>query len=296
MKSLYYWLIKFGQTVVSLLLILFFNRIGTARKVRKQKEDRGGKAVSLIANGPSAREIVKDRRDLLEDTDLMVLNNFGNQDVFFQLKPRYYIIIDPGYFDFNFTNPGLDEKTSDNARTEGRKLMDNFKKVDWEMKLFIPDTKSGRKAVKLYVDNPNIKVVLFNGTRVLGFDGFQNAMYGYGSGISSSRNVIIPAMILMIILGYKKVLLYGCELSWTKTMDVDPENGRMFFNDHHFYSKSEIRYFGKGAYLWWLKVIAEDLEGVEQVAKFAVKRGVSIVNRTKGSFIDSFEYENPDTI
>ena len=65
---------------------------------------------------------------------------------------------------------------------------------------------------------------------------------------------------------------------------------------YHFYSKEEIRYFGKGAYLWWLKVIAEDLEGVEQVAKFAKKRGVSIVNRTKGSFIDSFEYENPDTL
>ena len=296
LKSVYFWLIRLGQTIVSLLSVLFFNRIGTAWKVRNQKRERDGKAVSLIANGPSAREIIKGRRDLLEGTDLMVLNNFGNQEVFFQLKPRYYIIIDPAYFDFNFVNPGLDEKNVGSNRSEERKLMENFKKVDWKMTLFIPDTGAGRRAVKLYADNKNIEVVLFNGTRVLGFDGFQNWMYGRGSGISSSRNVIIPAMILMTIIGYKKIYLYGCELSWTKTMDVDPENGKMFFNDHHFYSKDEVRYFGKGAYLWWLKVIAEDLEGVEQVAKFAKKQGTTIINRTKGSFIDSFEYENPDTI
>lgn len=296
LKVIYFWIIRLGQTIVSLLLVLCFNRIGTARNVRKQKGVRDGQAVSLIANGPSAREIVNNRRDLLEGTDLMVLNNFGNQEIFFQLKPRYYIIIDPAYFDFNFSNPGLEEKGTGNDRSEERKLMENFKRVDWKITLFIPDTSAGRNAVKLYADNTNIEVVLFNATRVLGFDSFQNRMYGRGSGIPSSRNVIIPAMALMIILGYKKMYLYGCELSWTKTMDVDPENGKMFFNDHHFYSKSEIRYFGKGAYLWWLKVITEDLEGVEQVAKFAKKRGVSIVNRTKGSFIDCFDYENPDRL
>lgn len=296
LKGVYFWLIKLFQTIVSLLLILVFNRIGTAKKVRKQRKDRHGRAVSLIANGPSAREIVAERRDLLEDTDLMVLNNFGNQDVFFQLKPKYYILLDPAFFDFDFVNPGLNESSVNSSCKEERKLMENFKKVNWEMILFIPDTRAGRKTIGLYADNPKMKVVLFNETRVLGFDGFQNRMYGFGSGIPSSRNVIIPAMILMVILGYKKMYLYGCELSWTKTMDIDIENGKMFFNDHHFYSRDEIRFFGKGAYLWWLKVIAEDLEGVEQVAKFALKRNVSIVNRTKGSFIDSFEYENPDTI
>lgn len=296
LKHLYFWIIKFFQTIVSLFLVLFFNRPGTARKVRKEKEERAGRALSLLANGPSARDILKDRCDLIEGTDLMVLNNFGNQECFFRLKPTYYIIIDPAFFDFNFINPGLIENRADNSRSEERKLMENFKKVDWGMTLFIPDTRAGRTSIKLYAGNPNIRVVLFNVTRVLGFNGFQSKMYRYGAGIPSSRNVIIPAMILVTILGYKRIYLYGCELSWTKTMDVDPDNGRMFFNDRHFYSKDEIRYFGKGGYLWWLKTIVDDLEGIEQVAKYAKRYDIHIVNRTKGSFIDAFDYENPETI
>lgn len=296
MKKIYFGLIKFLQTAVSLLLVLVYNHSGAGRKVRRQKKDRQGRAATVLANGPSAREIVMDRKDLLEDTDLLVLNDFGNTDKFFELKPTYYILLDPAYFDYEFKNPGLNENNSDESRSRERQLMDNFKKVDWQMILFIPAIYKEKKVKALFDANPYIEVVPYYATRILGCDGFQNFMYKHAQGVPSSRNVIIPAIMLMVQLGYMTVYLYGCELSWTKTMDVDPENGRMYFNDKHFYSKDEIRYFGKGAYLWWLKAIAEMLQGIEQVAKFAEYYGVRILNRTKGSFIDSFEYENPDTI
>ena len=296
MKKIYFGLIKFFKTAVSLFLVIVYNHKGAARKVRRQKKDRQGRAATVLANGPSAKEIVTDRKDLLEGTDLLVLNDFGNTDNFFELKPHYYILLDPAYFDYDFKNPGLNEDNTDESRSRERLLMDNFKKVDWKMTLFIPAIYKESNVKALFDANPNIEVVPYYATRVLGYDWFQNFMYKRAQGVPSSRNVIIPAMMLMVQLGYNTVYLYGCEISWTKTMDVDPENGRMFFNDRHFYSKDEIRYFGKGAYLWWLKVIAEDLEGLEQVAKFANKEGVHIVNRTKGSFIDAFDYENPDMV
>ncbi len=296
MKRLYFGLIKFFQSLVSLILVLICNHKGVARFVRKKKVDRSGSAATILANGPSAREIITKRKELLDGTDLLVLNDFGNTETFFSLKPIYYILLDPMYFDYNFKNPGLNEDNSNDNRTNEKKLMDNFRKVDWKMTLFIPAGYNKKSIESLFDFNPNIDIIPYYATRVLGYEWFQNIMYKYAQGVPSSRNVIIPAMLLMILFGYKTVYLYGCELSWTKTMDVDSENGKMFFNDRHFYSKDEIRYFGKGAYLWWLKAISEMLEGVEQVAKFANSMGVHFINRTKGSFIDSFDYENPDTI
>lgn len=296
MKKIYFGLIKFFQTTVSLFLVLVYNHKGAERKVRLLRKDRQGRAATLLANGPSAKEIVTERKDLLENTDLMVLNDFGNTEMFFELKPAYYILLDPAYFDYEFKNPGLNEKNSYESRTQERMLMDNFKKVDWKMTLFFPSIYKEKAVKALFDANPSIDVVPYYATRILGYEGFQNYMYKRFQGVPSSRNVIIPAMMLMVQLGYKTVYLYGCELSWTKTMDVDLENGRMFFNDRHFYSKDEIRYFGKGAYLWWLEAISEMLRGVDQVAKFATANGVHIVNRTKGSFIDAFDYENPDTV
>lgn len=43
----------------------------------------------------------------------------------------------------------------------------------------------------------------------------------------------------MMLLGYESIYLYGVEFSWTKTMDVDPSNGKMFFNDGHFYENQK---------------------------------------------------------
>lgn len=296
LKKIYMWFGRLGDTVVSLFLILAYSHKGVAQKINRLKINIQNQEATILANGPSAREIVNERKELIKGTDLLVVNDFGNTEFFFDLKPKYYILLDPTYFNFSFKHPGLNEKNEDTTRINKLRLFNNLKEVDWPMQLFVPSGCNIKTFISLFDANPNINVISFNATRVLGFDGFQNVMYGHGLGLPTSRNVIIPAMILMVILGYKKVFLYGCEISWTKTMDVDPENGQMFFNDRHFYSKDEIRYFGKGAYLWWLEAISEMLRGVEQVAKFAKSNGVHIVNRTKGSFIDSFDYENPDTI
>lgn len=294
MKKIYFFIVLFIQTIVSLFLVVIFNRNGAARKVRRLKNDRKGRAATVLANGPSAREIIISRGDLLNGTDLLVLNNFGNQEYFFKLKPRYYIILDPAYYNSEIKVES--EKNTNNDRRDEHMLQENLKKVDWDMILFMPSLREARKSYSLYGSNPHISVVPFNTTRIMGFDRFQNFLIGCSQGLPSSRNVIIPAMILMANLGYKTIYLYGCEFSWTKTMDVDPNNGMMFFNDRHFYNKEEMRYFGKGGYVWWLDAISEMLHGTEQVSKFADSIGVRIINRTKGSFIDSFEYENPDTI
>lgn len=292
LKLFYFKSIVIFQTIVSILSVVLFNRYGIGRRFKKLKTERKRESVSILANGPSVGEIVTNRKTLLEHTDLLVVNFFGNTNDFFKCKPQFYVLLDPAFFDPNYTSKGLKEESREKKLNEkGKLLLENFSKVDWNMTLFVPHIKG-----LFNINNPYISIVEFNATRVVGFEKFQNWMYRHNQGLPNSRNVITPAMLLMINLGYKRIYLYGCEFSWTKTMDVDPENGRLFFNDRHFYSKSEIRYFGEGAFHWWLDSISEYLTGVEKIARYATSEGVKIINRTKGSFIDCFEYENPDVV
>ena len=230
LKGLYFEIITLIQTIVSLLLVLLFSSFKVTEKLRKLKKDRKGRSVSLIAGGPSTKEILTSRSDLLDETDLVVVNFFGNTDDFFKYKPKYYVLLDPSFFDSKFSNKGLNETSTEKSqRVQEKKLLENLGKVDWNMTLFIPHIKD-----LSFINNPFISIVEFNTTRVVGFVHFQNWMYRHNQGLPNSRNVITPAMLLMINLGYNKIYLYGCEFSWTKTMDVDPENGRFLFNDRHF--------------------------------------------------------------
>lgn len=277
------------KTIVSTLCVLMFNRGNCKKRIKEFKINDDKKVVSLLANGPSVGDILQNKRELLEGTDLLVLNYFANSNLFFELKPQYYIILDPAYF-----IKGYGVASEQNAKGEedqNAQMKANFDKVDWDMLFFVPNSKAAIKAAGVFAENPRIKVVPYNATRVLGYKWFQNYMYSHLQGLPTSRNVLISALEILISLGYKKIYLYGAELSWTRTMDVDIDNGMMFFNDGHFYDKSSIRYFGKGGYKWWLEAIVEMLDGVEQIAYYAEYKGCKVVNRTPRSFLDSFEYE-----
>lgn len=289
LKNIYMFITEMLKSISSILTILVFSSFRTKCIYKKRTN-----SATLLANGPSVKSILSGRRDLLKNTDLMVVNSFIETTDFWELRPSYYIIMDPVFFVSNFKVES--EETKQPEVCESDKIIPLLAKVDWNMTFFVPQEKMANEFVSKVSGNSNINVVRYNATRIEGFDRFQYWAYKHRLGIPSSRNIIIPALLNFINLGYKDIYLYGAEFSWTKTMDIDSENGKLFFNDRHFYSKSEIRYFGRGGYLWWLCAISEMLHGVDQVAKYAEHVGVEIINRTKGSFIDSFIYENPDTI
>lgn len=289
LKALYNRLGILNKTIISSLCVLLFNRGNCNNIIKGYKINDKAKVVSLLANGPSVGDMLANKRELLGGTDLLALNYFANSDIFFELKPKYYIILDPAYFIKGYGVAS--EKNSTGEEEQHRQMKENFDKVDWNMLFFVPNSRTALNAAREYAENPNITIVPYNATRVRGFKWFQNFMYSRMQGLPSSRNVLIAAIEVLINLGYKKIYLYGAELSWTKTMDVDIENGMMFFNNGHFYDKSSIRYFGRGGYKWWLEAIVEMLDGVEQMGIYAESVGCKVINRTPKSFLDVFEYE-----
>ena len=292
LQSLYGSLLTFGQTITSFFYVLLFSRAWISRGMNKEYKDRNGKPASFIGNGPSLRKILDRKRYLLEDTDIMVVNYFGNTPEFYILKPNYYIILDPLFYDSSYRLKEELTEVSGNSKT--KQLWSNFSKVDWDMTVFMP--KMARQVVKENINNPHIKFVVFQAGRVLGYDWFQNWMYRHNKGCPCSRNISLPALITLINLGYKTIYMYGIDFSWIRSLEVDPENGLTYMNDRHFYSDTEIRHFSKGYYKLMLGILHEDLHGMDQIEKYAKSRGVRMINRTIGSYVDSFEYENPDTI
>lgn len=281
LKKIYIGAVRFFQTIVSLLSVLLFSRLSTRKKMKRilQQQDR---PASVLVNGPSLKEILTNKQFLLHETDCIAANYFCHTEFFDIIKPRYYIILDPGFF-----------LESNNAIID--KLLCSLLKANWDMELFIPNYKYSKYYQKK-LENSNVRVVLYNLTRVKGGRKFSNYLYHLGLGIPSSINVLIPAIMEMINLGYKTIYLYGAEFSWLKSMDVDPNNGKMFLNDKHFYSDKSIRYFDKGGYQKYLSGTLDAMNAMEDIYYYAKSKNVKIVNRTKGSFIDVFEYENPDLI
>lgn len=78
-----------------------------------------------MCNGPSLKTAIYQSN--FEGLNLLVVNYFALTDMFFILKPNYYIILDPN----------LSRKSS-NQLEQRTKLIEAIAGISWEMKLFVP--------------------------------------------------------------------------------------------------------------------------------------------------------------
>ncbi len=286
LKKLYFAVINIVETIVSSIMITVFSSIKTARNVAKYKSYGKGRNAYVLANGPALKGVLEQYFDKLKEQDCIVMNYFGNTEVFWNLKPKYYVLLDPGFFGGEAL-PVFKEPT--------KKLIENFKKVDWKMTLLVPSARNAKKNVEDRIQNSKIEVITFNSTRIVGFKAFCNFMYKHNMGLPSTKNVLFPAIMEMLNLGYDHVYLYGAEFSWVKTYNVDPENGKIYTDDVHFYGNDRI-YLEKGRFCFDMGCLHEALQSTYMIQDYAEYIGRQVINRTKGSFIDAFTYENPDKL
>lgn len=287
LKICYAWSVKFMQSCISVISVCLLSSLRVARRLKHVEVGELSAKAFVLANGSSLKEILENEqlgKEICEN-DSIVMNYFAISDYFTLVRPKFYVLMDPVFFE--------EKNIQDNIKV--KQMFEALNKLDWDMKLYIVNTPSAKKARK-YITNDYVEIVLFNGTRARGGIRLQNFFYRHNLGIPSSRNVIIPAMMILINAGYKKIYLYGAEFSWTKSIDVNPQNNKVFLNDGHFYQSQDVVYYEKGWYKWYLENIVEMLDGVYQVAEYAKAMHVVVINRTKSSFIDAFPYENPDNI
>ncbi len=263
-------------------MLLSFAKVAlqSRRPIRKGSET--GELV-VLGNGPGLKHTLAANRRWLEGKTLMAVNFAANTPVWRELKPKYYILADPHFF-----TSGSDKNVD--------LLQHNLQSADWEMTLLVPALI--RKKARKRITNRNIHVGGFNMVGIEGFSPFCHAAFSAGLGMPRPRNVLIPALMTGLRLGFKTIYVAGADHSWTRTLSVD-ENNRVVSIQPHFYEedkaeKERVASVYEGVRLHEVlgsMVIA--FESYFRIEAYARKIHARILNVTPGSFIDAFERFSP---
>lgn len=269
--------------LMSAIRILLYTRL---YKISPQLKEMKDKAF-VLGNGPSLKQFMEDNLLFLTTQNLVVVNDFFLNKYFTTLRPRVYIIADPGYWE---------QHIADDMRILRQKMeYVLLKDVDWNMYFCIPTAAYETGCFQRTFDsNPYIHIQPYNTTCFTGTKGMRYFFYDKLLAKPFSGNVIGSAIFIALQMDIKEILLFGVEHSWTRSIYVDEQN-RTCIRTDHFYSNEQ-------AGVVWLKTntepykihealfdIANMLGGYRQIDEYATHKGIKIYNCTQDSFIDAFE-------
>ena len=231
----------------------------------------------ICGNGNSLAEM-----DSNNSYDYLVVNFCVKSELFFTIKPRYYVVIDEVPFN--------DEKFFNSM------LVPISEQVTWEMFFFTREKFRNDKLEKLFQKNKNIHLVYWNCYPVQDLsENNRFYCYDHNLGIPCVENVMVAAIYLGIMLKYPTIELYGVNHDWTKYLFVDKDNFvRMY--DRHFYETSQptsiVFEYEPGVPIKMYQIMemfAHIFKAYTDLQQLAIKHNVSVINHTKESFIDAFK-------
>ena len=126
------------------------------------------------------------------------------------------------------------------------------------------------------VADSNIRIVRFHTQMYRGFRSLEFWLFRRGLGSANFGTVVQIGEYVALLLGYKRIELYGVDHTLLDGLCVDDGN-RLCRIDRHYYDGAE----------------AELFRGHEVLRDYAAALGARIVNRTRGSMIDAYE-RNPE--
>jgi hypothetical protein len=264
--SLWNALLSVGKTI-------FFSRwrTGDIRRIERLRDE-----LVVLGNGPSLKTFLEEKSAFLAGKELMCVNYAVESPRFEELKPRYYIAVDPVVY-----SPAEIDRVFGNLT----------RKTAWELHLFVPSRyrrmTAWRQALR---ENPHIRVHLVNITPVEGAEAICFPLYRARLGMPRPRNVLIPSLMCGLWMGYKTICTAGVEHTWHLQLWVDEQN-RLMIDDRHFYnadSENKRRHgqFRMDTLFRSLYIVFASYHTIE---RFSRRLGARIYNITERSFIDAFE-------
>ena len=276
-KSFYNWVITLFKTCVSLLSAALFSRLRAIRDMKRLSAADKKSRVVILGNGASMKDMLANHLDDLRKEDTLVVNSFCRSPYFLQLKPTFYVLLDPLFFnDAHF-------ERIDRQREE---LLSILPQVDWHMTLFAPSLFCNSEFTKKLQAIPSIKVCFFNMTPVDGFASVNNFLFKHNLGMPTAQNVTCAAVFLMTNMAYKEIYLIGAEHNWLDAFYIN-DNNQLVMGDKHFYGTEEI--VADKTLSTWLGQLRLVFRSHERLAEYAQLRNVHIFNATPNSHIDAYE-------
>lgn len=245
--------------------------------------------MAILGNGPA---LAQELPHLLEEAaadpaarDFMAVNFFAADERFGELRPAYYVLSDPMFF---------------RASAERERVMALYRamneRVTWPMTLYVQYYNPERFDYRAVLPNPRIRIVPFHTQTYRGFRSLEFRLYRRGLGSANFGTVVQVGEYIALLLGYKRIELYGVDHTLLEGLCVDDDN-RLCRADRHYYDgaptapKPMFRKVPRRPYTMalYLAEVAELFRGHEVLRDYARWLGARIVNCTRGSMIDAYE-------
>ncbi len=238
-----------------------------------------GSSLIILGNGPSLKNNLRNDFEQLCSSDTLAVNFAANSPEFIALKPKYYVLADPHFFDKALTDSNV------------KRLVENLNAIDFEMTLFVPG-RARKKALQLFAGS-KIAVKTFNFIAVEGFEWFENLMFSIGRGMPRPRNVLIPSIMVGLLLGYENIYLLGADHSWLQTLSVNERNEVVSIQPHFYKEDEKEQARVKAEYVHHpLHEVLESMmiafRSYHRIQRYAEHKKAHIINSTPGSMIDAF--------
>lgn len=216
------------------------------RRIRSLKGYYAGKRCFVVGNGPSLNKIDLDK---LVSENLITVNKFFYHPHYEHLKPIFHCAIDPGMY---IGEVGLDFL----------EVIKQYQEINFLLSSKAP---IGFKAY------PNVY------TKILGYlPSHVCHPYDLSKPSAAFINVVLSAIELAIYLGFKEIILIGCDFN-------------QFANRKESHSYEEANSNERNATMF------QDLQGHaiavlqhEWLYSYAQKKKIIIVNATEGSYLDVY--------
>ena len=230
----------------------------------------------ILANGPSANDILPEILRSRDEFDLYTMNFAQKSEFFFQLKSKMHILADPAFF----------KSTVSVSIEEKRKcLAAAFRKIDWSLQLAVP--RQYLSAAKDMYAAPSVSLMGFP-TRSISFGAkyqkqiIQKGYYSFGA-----ESVVISALYMALMAGYETILLAGIDADWIKHTNVDNSN-RVYRVYKHSYDPKGVMQYLDISYTQALLSAARYFAQLQAIYEFASIVNTTIINVSQNSMVDIF--------
>lgn len=262
----------------------FKNYIANKTKIGKKSEK-----MVVLANGPSMRNTIHQILNHgFEDmgSDFFMMNFAANMDEFYLIKPKFFVISDPLFYNMDKYN-----------KERVLKLYTNLNnRVDWTLNVYVqyPWIRDP-KYMKIF-KNTFLNIIPLHYQIYSGIEKFRFPLMMKGLASANFGTVLQHAIHIGIVLEYKEMDLYGADHTFFDGLMVTDKNEVCRRTQHvydsnatieplyHYFTGEKIPY----TMTFFLKEYAKLYEGHEIMKAFADYFNVKIVNKTKPSMLDCY--------
>lgn len=275
------------QTSASIIKILILSKLTGILKIKNKIRK---KKCIILGNGPSLNQSLSIYKSTFDDYDLICVNNFASSPFYEEIKPAYYILAAHIFF---YEEHKLSQKYI-NSRNEIFHHIET--KTTWDLTIMFPFmAKKSSFLSSFLMKNKNITPVFFNTTPIEGIPFVNHLFFRKGFGSPRPHNVLIPAIMNSIYLGYSEIYIVGADHSWLPEISVNEQNEALV-HQKHFYDENESKPDKMEDYINRPRRLHEiihkfylSFKGYWEIQKYATSKNIKIYNASELSMIDAFE-------